>query len=67
MTGLIPGLPVLDTELLRISGTSPPAIAAHYDLPVEFFATWLGADLIYSCGWWGPQLDGGRPPESMRT
>jgi cyclopropane-fatty-acyl-phospholipid synthase len=65
MTELIPGLPVLDTELLRVSGTSPPAIAAHYDLPAEFFATWLGADLIYSCGWWGPQVDGDAPPGDL--
>jgi cyclopropane-fatty-acyl-phospholipid synthase len=50
--GPLPGLPVLDTETLRLSGSSPAAIAAHYDLPADFFATWLGPDLVYSCAWW---------------
>ena len=56
--GLLPGLPVLDTEALRRSGSSPAAIAAHYDLPADFFATWLGADLVYSCAWWDPDRPG---------
>ena len=33
-------------------GTSPAALARHYDLPAEFFALWLGSELVYSCGQW---------------
>jgi cyclopropane-fatty-acyl-phospholipid synthase len=42
----------LDRGLLRRAGSSPEAIAAHYDLPADFFATWLGPDLVYSCAYW---------------
>ncbi len=49
---MLPGPPVLDAEALRRSGSSPAAIAAHYDLPADFFATWLGPDLVYSCARW---------------
>jgi cyclopropane-fatty-acyl-phospholipid synthase len=49
----------LDPGLLRRAGSSPEAIAAHYDLPADFFATWLGPDLVYSCASWngGPGQD----------
>jgi cyclopropane-fatty-acyl-phospholipid synthase len=33
-------------------GTSPAAIARHYDLSDEFFALWLGPEMIYSCALW---------------
>ena len=49
---LLPGLPALDSEALRRSGSSPAAVAAHYDLPAGFFATWLGPELVYSCACW---------------
>jgi cyclopropane-fatty-acyl-phospholipid synthase len=35
-------------------GTSPAALARHYDLPAEFFALWLGPELVYSCALWDP-------------
>lgn len=28
------------------------AISFHYDLPVAFYRTFLGADLVYSCAYW---------------
>jgi cyclopropane-fatty-acyl-phospholipid synthase len=28
------------------------AIGFHYDQPVEFYQTFLGADLVYSCAYW---------------
>jgi cyclopropane-fatty-acyl-phospholipid synthase len=65
--GAIPGLPLLDAEALRAAGSSAAAIAAHYDLPAEFFATWLGDDLVYSCGWWGGPVTGGPPPADLAT
>ena len=34
---------MIDAASLRAAGTSPAAIARHYDLPPEFFALWLGA------------------------
>ena len=37
---------------LREAGTSPAAIAHHYDLSDDFFALWLGDDLVYSCALW---------------
>ena len=37
---------------LRAAGSSPAAIRHHYDLSDEFFALWLGDDLVYSCGAW---------------
>ena len=43
---------MLDATVLRAAGTSPAAIAHHYDLPDEFFRLWLGDDLVYSCGLW---------------
>ena len=39
---------------LREAGTSPAAIAHHYDLSDDFFAIWLGDDLVYSCALWNP-------------
>src|SRR4051794_17265309 len=47
-----PALGLLDRNALRRSGSSAQAIAAHYDLPAGFFATWLGPELIYSCAYW---------------
>jgi cyclopropane-fatty-acyl-phospholipid synthase len=43
---------VLDAASLRAGGTSPAAIGHHYDLSDEFFALWLGDDLVYSCALW---------------
>jgi cyclopropane-fatty-acyl-phospholipid synthase len=43
---------VLDAASLRASGTSPWAIAHHYDISDEFFALWLGEDMVYSCALW---------------
>jgi cyclopropane-fatty-acyl-phospholipid synthase len=37
---------------LAAAGASAAAIAAHYDLPEEFFRLWLGEDLVYSCALW---------------
>ena len=37
---------------MRAGGTSPAAIARHYDLSNEFFALWLGAERVYSCALW---------------
>ena len=51
-----------DREWLRAAGTSPAAIAHHYDLSDEFFALWLGPDLVYSCALWAP----GRPLDALR-
>src|SRR3954471_5680756 len=59
--GLLPGVPVLDSEALRRSGSSPAAVATHYDLPAGFFATWLGPDLVYSCACW----DAGDPGQDL--
>jgi cyclopropane-fatty-acyl-phospholipid synthase len=36
----------------RAAGTSPAAIAHHYDLPADFFALWLGEERVYSCALW---------------
>jgi len=44
---------VIDVAL-REAGTSPAAIAHHYDLSDDFFALWLGDDLVYSCALWNP-------------
>lgn len=43
---------MLDAASLRASGTSRSAIARHYDLSDDFFALWLGANLVYSCALW---------------
>jgi cyclopropane-fatty-acyl-phospholipid synthase len=51
---------VTTAEALRAAGTSAAAIAHHYDLPSEFFATWLGQELVYSCGLWQPDEDPAR-------
>ncbi|MGE0811884.1 MAG: class I SAM-dependent methyltransferase [Vicinamibacterales bacterium] len=50
---------MLDAPTLRASGTSPAAIAHHYDLPHDFFALWLGDERVYSCALWadGERLD----------
>jgi cyclopropane-fatty-acyl-phospholipid synthase len=45
---------VTDAEQLRALGTSPRAIARHYDVSDDYFATWLGPDLVYSCALWDP-------------
>jgi cyclopropane-fatty-acyl-phospholipid synthase len=42
----------LDATAVRRAGTSPAAIAHHYDIADDFFALWLGDDLVYSCAWW---------------
>ncbi len=59
--GVVPGVPALDAGALRRAGSSPEAIAAHYDLPAGFFATWLGPDLVYSCASW----DSGDPTQDL--
>lgn len=43
---------MLDTHTVRSAGTSPAAIAHHYDLSDDFFALWLGDDRVYSCALW---------------
>jgi cyclopropane-fatty-acyl-phospholipid synthase len=43
------------------AGTSPAAIARHYDLSDDFFRSWLGRELVYSCAAWLPD----EPPESL--
>jgi cyclopropane-fatty-acyl-phospholipid synthase len=48
---------------LREAGTSPAAIARHYDLSDDFFAIWLGDDLVYSCALWNPD----DPHERLET
>ena len=40
---------------VRRAGTSPAAVARHYDLSDEFFRGWLGDELVYSCALWRPQ------------
>ena len=45
---------------LREAGTSPAAIAHHYDLSDDFFALWLGDDLVYSCALWNQDDPGER-------
>lgn len=54
---------MLDTAALRAAGTSPTAIAHHYDLSDDFFALWLGDDLVYSCALW----DADEPNEDLAT
>jgi cyclopropane-fatty-acyl-phospholipid synthase len=51
---------VIDTEVLRASGTSPPAIARHYDLGDRFFGLWLGPEMVYSCALWSDGEDPAR-------
>jgi cyclopropane-fatty-acyl-phospholipid synthase len=51
---------VTDTEALRAAGTSPAAIAHHYDLDGDFFAQWLGDERVYSCALWQDGEDPGR-------
>jgi cyclopropane-fatty-acyl-phospholipid synthase len=46
---------------LRTAGASASAIRAHYDLSDEFFALWLGDDMVYSCALWEP----GDPPDAL--
>jgi cyclopropane-fatty-acyl-phospholipid synthase len=43
---------VTAADRLRAAGTSPAAIQHHYDLSDEFFGTWLGPDMVYSCALW---------------
>jgi cyclopropane-fatty-acyl-phospholipid synthase len=37
---------------VKAGGTSPTAIERHYDLSDDFFALWLGPELVYSCALW---------------
>jgi len=48
---------LLDAGHLRAAGTSPAAIAHHYDLTADFFALWLGDERVYSCGLWEAEDD----------
>jgi cyclopropane-fatty-acyl-phospholipid synthase len=48
---------VIAPSALRTAGTSPAAIAHHYDLADEFFRSWLGDEMVYSCALWGPGDD----------
>jgi cyclopropane-fatty-acyl-phospholipid synthase len=57
---------VIDAAVLRAAGTSPAAIARHYDLSDEFFALWLGDDLVYSCALWGGDDPGERLESAQR-
>ena len=57
---------VTSADLLRAAGTTPAAIEHHYDLSEEFFAGWLGPDLVYSCGWW-PEQPGGSLAEAQHA
>jgi cyclopropane-fatty-acyl-phospholipid synthase len=56
---------VIDVAL-REAGTSPSAIAHHYDLPDDFFALWLGEDLVYSCALWTPDESPGQLETAQR-
>jgi cyclopropane-fatty-acyl-phospholipid synthase len=49
------------------SGTSAPAIRAHYDLSNEFYALWLGPSMSYSSGLWadGTPDDGAAQAEKV--
>ncbi len=40
---------------VRRAGTSAAAIARHYDLSDDFFRSWLGPELVYSCALWRPE------------
>jgi cyclopropane-fatty-acyl-phospholipid synthase len=42
---------------LREAGTSGPAIEHHYDISDDFFGSWLGPDLVYSCALWDRATD----------
>ena len=53
--GTGPACRMTTTVDLRRAGTSPAAVARHYDLSDEFFRGWLGDDLVYSCAQWRPQ------------
>jgi cyclopropane-fatty-acyl-phospholipid synthase len=54
---------VNEAASLRSAGTSPAAIAHHYDLSNEFFSLWLGNHLVYSCAFW----DTADPRDSLDT
>ena len=41
-----------EADRLRTAGTSAAAVAHHYDLSDDFFASWLGDELVYSCALW---------------
>jgi cyclopropane-fatty-acyl-phospholipid synthase len=43
---------MIEAEWLRAAGTSAAAVAHHYEHSDEFFALWLGPDLVYSCALW---------------
>src|SRR5206468_8536216 len=43
---------MLTAEDLRAAGTSVEAIRHHYDISDDFFALWLGPDLVYACALW---------------
>ncbi len=60
-SGRLPGARAPSTSGARppsAFGTSPAALARHYDLPAEFFALWLGPELVYSCARWEPDDPG---------
>jgi cyclopropane-fatty-acyl-phospholipid synthase len=48
---------VSDARSPAAFGTSPAALARHYDLPAAFFELWLGPELVYSCARWDPDDD----------
>lgn len=39
------------------AGASAKALAAHYDLPADFYALWLDPSLTYSCALWDGDAD----------
>ena len=51
---------MITADALRAAGTSPAAIAQHYDLPHDFFALWLGDERVYSCALWSDGEDPSR-------
>ncbi len=62
----VEGHAMIDTASLRAAGTSPAAIASHYDLSDEFFALWLGRDLVYSCALWDDDRAASSPVAQQR-
>ena len=37
---------------MLLPGASSSAISHHYDVPAEFYLSWLGDSCIYSCPIW---------------
>jgi cyclopropane-fatty-acyl-phospholipid synthase len=54
----LPAPPKAESDKLRLAGRrhtkarDAAAIGFHYDQPVAFYRTFLGDDLVYSCGYW---------------